>query len=182
MKIQLLGGEADLEENILASKGFLTVDDITYVFKKGGATSKYKNKDLEYSFNFSSPIEYTVNKNSKKNSDIYVLQNPDTDEFIKIWNFTANKGEVSFNFSTSVSDIVRSGTLTSVNEQLYSSNKCPWCVPIALAVVGAIVEFSADNYDSNCRAAIGACGSDGPSSIEIIDGGWFSASSCKVLC
>lgn len=90
-----------------------------------------------------------------------------------------DKNKVSFNVETSSGYVVNNVVFE------HNSNKvCWWCIiiPVIESVVESVIESIGDNYDSNCAAAIEACGENGVLSIQIIDQGWFSPASCTVIC
>lgn len=161
----------------------LLIAQTKYIFEKSN-TLKVVNGIRNYSFKFQTPTEYKGTLISEKNlDDQFLLENPDTDEFILIKNLVQeDKNIVAFEFITSNSNEFISAKYKGDKDIIVQDNKCPLCVIVAIEVIDALIEFSSDDYDSNCKAAIDSCGPDGPSEVNLSKGGWFSSDTCTVKC
>lgn len=119
---------------------------------------------------------------SKSSNDEIQILNSNTGEFMIFKNIrNIENNTMIFNVETS--------TGLKYENIIYKSDsvdqKCGWCpfIPIIIDTVKEIIkENDNSGYDANCAAAIDACGENGVESITIIDGGWFSDSSCTVVC
>jgi hypothetical protein len=179
------------------NKGVLKYENKTYVFKEDGLTSKYLNGKKEFDFHYENLLKTDAKLVAKKSStnrngedeQVIIVENNQTGEFVEFSNINEiGENKISFDVTTSngltfnnlefESDELN---LTTVNS---TQNKYCWqCVIIVVGtLVDAVVELASDNYDSNCNAAIKACGSAGVKTITIIDQGWFTPASCTVVC
>jgi hypothetical protein len=179
------------------NKGVLKYKNKTYVFKEDGLTSKYLDDKKEYDFKYENLIKSDAKLVTKKSlanrngedEQVIIVENNQTGEFVEFSNINEiGENKISFDVTTSngltftnlefESDELN---LTTVNS---TQNKYCWqCVVIVVGtLVDAVVQLASDNYDSNCNAAIKACGSAGVKTITIIDQGWFTPASCTVVC
>lgn len=167
--------------------GHLIVGNNTYVFNKNGVTSKFTAENLTYSFDYKN-LNYEISGVNKRASDTnYVIVNPDTNEYIVLENLNQENNSYTFDVITSSGmNLIGVNVLLPDQSDIYSESiygrACPWCwIGVVIdRIVEAIVDINTDNFDSNCRAAISACGDAGVAEITIIDG-WFE-DSCTVKC
>ncbi len=190
-----------LEEAIKGpNNGILSWGNETFVFEASGDfIRKFEGEQNKYNFDYVAETKFQKTKNSKKYhlskkyEDQFVIENPETDEYIIFKNIVQlDEYVVKFDVVTSVGKTFESfvfdysGKIKNSTE--YNTSKktaCPWCWPTAWLVaeiIEAIMETNSDDFDSNCRRAIEACGEHGVASIKITDGGWFGVDTCEVIC
>lgn len=163
--------------------GIIKLDEKTYVINKKGYIQKFTNENLEYNFDYKNEFQLKISEDGfkKSNSNELIVTNLISNEFIIFKNqIKLDENTIKFDALTSNGILLKDLTYTT-NKNSNSSYKCPACwVWVSLKVVEIIVDAASDNYDSNCKAALSACGDACVASIQIIDG-WFT-DSCTVTC
>lgn len=169
--------EALKESNL----GVVKYDERTSIIKSKNEIQKFNGDLFEFNVVFSNLTDLGISTDKSKSNEVEIT-NPITGEFVIIQNV------ITLNDTTIVFDLLDN------NGQLYESieyhsemlnEKCGWCwiVPIIVPVIVDLLDDDGgDGYDSNCSQAIDACGENGVQSVTIVDGGWFSDSSCTVIC
>jgi hypothetical protein len=190
--------EKENTEILHQNKGVLKFENKTYVFKEDGLTSRYLDGKKEFDFKYENldkgegelVVKKSLTNKSGEDEETILFENNATSEYIVLSNLNVlADNKMSFDATTSngiiLKDIVFESNdlnLTTTNSSI--QNKVCWqCATIIVGVlVDGIVDLASDSYNSNCNAAINACGSGGVQSITIIDQGWFSPASCTVIC
>jgi hypothetical protein len=161
--------------------GVISYMNRTSVIVDPNKTFRFRDEKLDYELLFSNLVDIEIVESKSTNNEIKVI-NSNTGEFMIFKNIEdVDEKTKTFDLETSTGYFFESITLQTdlINQ------KCAWCplIPIIVETIKEILDDSGSGgYDENCAAAIEACGDNGVSSIELIDGGWFSDSSCTVIC
>lgn len=177
------------QELALENKGFLEVENTTYIFKKTGETVKFINDQRAFDFVFSGEITYKASGGiSKHEGEELVITNTFTQEFIRFYHFQElKKGMLKFDVDLSNGKSYKS-VIYNYGEAFTSEDqKChEWpCVSIAAVVLESMIEMSYSSLSNECQAALDVCANAGGNSsvtipTEVL---WFATSKpCNVKC
>lgn len=177
-----------LEQELkLENKGFLEVGTTTYVFKETGETVKFVETSRQFDFVFTNDLVFKVATDVSKHSDEeYLVTNPQTNEFIRIYNVEELKNNhVKFDVEFSTGQI-----LTSVISGPGSSadggkwHKEPYFASHP-EIYSGLIETSQLSLSSECVSAIDVCSKAGGKASVILNkaGAWFTTpETCQVVC
>lgn len=167
----------------LAHLGFLEVESTTYVFKDDGANVKFTNSNRDFDFNFVDELSYKVSE-SKHEGEELLITNPETEEFIRFYNFENLKnGKLQFDLELSTGQ-----NFYSVTYNGKSANLLKWHTDWPVfepQVLEAVIMMSDEGNASNCSAALAQCANSGGNAGMTIKKNhiWFTTpASCTVTC
>jgi len=184
-ELNVLDESLNLEKAIDNSKiGHISYQKNNYINDNKGLISKFKNDTLMYQYSFEEKFNYSYKYIPEKNKVKIFNKNTNESIFITI---KRNKNKViTFDLSTSIGLEAKTVSFYLKKNDLASNPQYWWLIqPVIEFVIDLVNDsktYNEHNYDSNCRAAIQACGESGVDYIKIIEGNWFSKSSCEVRC
>ncbi|CAN5229579.1 hypothetical protein BH23BAC2_BH23BAC2_17860 [soil metagenome] len=177
------------QELSMDNKGTLTVESTTYVFKATGETAKFIGNARAFDFTYSDDLKYIVSTSQAKHQgDDLIITNPDTEEFIRLFNFKDLKNNrLQFDVELSNGKKFYNLVYNSQSQLTKETNKChdgP-CRDVDEHAIGSIMEMAQGDATKACKGTVAACvNAGGTPSVTITRGnGWFNGSqSCVVTC
>lgn len=175
------------QELLLENTGFLEVGTTTYVFKETGETVKFVENTRQFDFVFTNDIVFKIVSDISKHSDEeFVVTNPETNEFIRIYNVEELKNrkvkfDVEFSTGQRLSSVI-SGPKSSENGAKWHEEPYFASHP---GIFKGLLEISQLSLSSDCSSAIGVCtAAGGKASVKLNKAGvWFTTpETCQVVC
>lgn len=180
--------ESALEKELaLQNEGVLKVASTTYVFKPTGETTKFNLENREFDFKFEEAINYRVVENEMKHEDAeWLIENPDTDEFIILSNFEVlSNGSLEFDVELSTGDKFFSVIFQPKKGTLAQNGKWHDNMPVVQDPGMVLQAFTEPSVSNGCKAAVAACERGGGRALLALTHaqGWFTpAQACRVEC
>lgn len=180
--------ETALEKELtLQNDGVLKVASTTYVFKPTGETVKFNLENREFDFRFEEAINYRVVENEMKHEDAeWLIENPDTDEFIILSHFEVlSNGNLQFDVELSTGDRFFSVIYQPKKGAVVKSGKWHDMWPVVEDPALVLQAFTEPSASNGCKAAVAACERGGGRAVLALTHarGWFTpAQACKVEC
>lgn len=180
---QLSALEKELQQE---HSGLIEIENSTYLFKNT-ETAKFQDGELDYSFNYSSELEFEVRDPSSRHPGTeIVVRNPASDETIEFTHIVEISNGYKFNLKFSNGTVINSVKYFPTQERIEK-----WHDMLAFEpesdLIGALVESAntSHNATASCRAAVNVCNRSGGRALVNFHSAalWFStAAACDVQC
>lgn len=165
-----------------STKGYLSFGTKTIVVNDDNTYLKFNNNNFLYGFEY----EKDIKKRIKLEENLKSKTENNFEEFgISEVILTDSTDEhMIFNVKTIDGLVVEGIKFTNLNVEGFASRElCPLCW-VAAIVVEVIIELNADDYNSNCAAAIEAARDvcENGIKVKLSEGGLLGGGSCEVEC